>query len=125
MKLAKVEQRNLEKERFTPFANVTYEGHTICHEPSAKFLGVFLDYKMTGVPHLNYVINKCEKGINVLRALSGVWWISHPYNQKLLYNALIRSCMDYGSFILEPCNKTALKNSTTYRLSACVLSLVQ
>lgn len=69
---------------------------------------VFLDSKMTGVPHLNYVVNKCEKGINVLRALSGVWWGSHPYNKKLLYNALIRSRMDYGSFILEPCNKTAL-----------------
>jgi hypothetical protein len=63
---------------------------------------------MSGVSHLNYIIGKCEKGVNVLRALSGVWWGAHPYCQKLLYNAIIRSQIDYGSFLLEPCNKGAL-----------------
>lgn len=59
--------------------------------------------------HLNYVAQKCEKAINIIRSLSGVWWGSHPYSQKLLYNALIRSHLDYGSFILDPCNKEGLE----------------
>lgn len=45
-----------------------------------------------------------------MRCLSGVWWGSHPYTQKLRYNALIRSHLDYGSFILEPCHKTIIRD---------------
>lgn len=74
-----------------------------------KFLGVILDSKLTGIPHLNYVSEKCEKGVNVLRSLSGVWWGSHPYSQKLIYNAIVRSHFDYGCFLLDPCNKSALE----------------
>ncbi|XP_048479894.1 uncharacterized protein LOC119693291 isoform X10 [Plutella xylostella] len=58
---------------------------------------------------MNYVAQKCERGVNVLRSLSGVWWGAHPYSQKLLYNAIVRSHFDYASFILDPCNKAALE----------------
>ncbi|KAI5640371.1 hypothetical protein NE865_07296 [Phthorimaea operculella] len=75
---------------------------------TSRFLGVILDSKLSGTHHVNYVIKKCEKSINILRSLSGAWWESHPYSQKLLYKALVRSHLDYGSFLLEPCNKSAL-----------------
>lgn len=75
---------------------------------NAKFLGIKLDSRMTGVPHFSYISQKCEKNINILRSLSGVWWGSHPYCQKLLYNAIVRSHMDYGSLLLDPCTKLAL-----------------
>lgn len=97
------------RRRFIPAADIYYEGQLLPCCDSAKFLGVMLDPKLSGIHHLNYIVGKCERGINVLRALSGVWWGSHPYSQKLLYNALIRSHFDYGSLILEPCNKVALK----------------
>ncbi|XP_061708282.1 uncharacterized protein LOC133518624 [Cydia pomonella] len=92
-----------------PIADVHFGEENIPNAESTKFLGVVLDWKMCGKQHLKYIQDKCEKGINILRALSGVWWGSHPYCQKLLYNAIIRSHMDYGSFILEPCNKEALE----------------
>lgn len=60
---------------------------------------------MSGNSHYEYVSQKCERNINILRTLSGVWWGSHPYSQKLLYNAIIRSHFDYGSFLLNSCNK--------------------
>lgn len=97
------------RRRYIPNVVITYENQIIPNTLSVKFLGVILDSKMTGIPHLNYVTGKCEKGINILRALSGVWWGSHPYCQKLLYNAVIRSVIDYGCYILEPCSKIALK----------------
>lgn len=37
-----------------------------------------------------------------------MWWGAHPYSQKLLYNAIVRSVLDYGALTLEPCNKGAL-----------------
>lgn len=76
----------------------------------AKFLGLILDSKLSGSNHIDYVKNKCEKNVNILRALSGVWWGSHPFSQKLLYNAIIRSHFDYATFLLEPCSKISLRS---------------
>lgn len=75
----------------------------------AKFLGVILDDKLTGLPHCDYLVAKCEKQLNVLRCLTGVWWGSHPYNLKLLYNAIIRSTIEYATFLLSPILKSGLK----------------
>lgn len=96
------------RRRIMPAADVRYGGVMIPSKESVKFLGVILDHKMSGISHHKYIIGKCEKNINILRALSGVWWGSHPYCQKLLYNAIIRSHIDYGSFLMEPCNKDGL-----------------
>ncbi|CAG4969984.1 unnamed protein product [Colias eurytheme] len=71
--------------------------------------GVYLDSRMTGITHSNYISQKCEKGVNVLRALSGVRWGAHPFSQKLLYNAIVRSHFDYASFLLEPMNKRGIQ----------------
>lgn len=94
--------------RSIPDVIVSFDGKIFPVRNSVKFLGVVLDSRMTGVQHINHIIKKCEKNIHILRSLSGVWWGSHPYTQKLLYNALIRSHFDYGTHILEPCNKSAL-----------------
>lgn len=73
------------------------------------FLGKIFDSKLNGVAHIHHLVSKCEKSISVLRALSGVWWGAHPSSLRLLYNALVRSILDYGSFLLIPANKGALK----------------
>lgn len=95
------------KKRTIPDLELLIEDDPIPTDNKVKFLGVILDSRLTGIPHLSYVAQKCEKGINVLRSLSGVWWGAHPYSQKLIYNAIIRSHFDYGGFLLDPCNKAA------------------
>ena len=97
------------KKRFIPLVSISVDGTNIPQENKVKFLGVWLDSKLSGIPHTDYISQKCEKNINVLRALSGVWWGAHPFTQKLLYNAIIRSHIDYGSFVLDPCNKSGLQ----------------
>lgn len=89
--------------------NIKYRSQQISVKDKAKFLGVVFDSKLSGSEHINYVVGKCEKNINILRCLSGAWWGAHPYSQKLLYNALVRSHLDFGSIILEPCCKENLK----------------
>lgn len=96
------------RRRHIPDISISFNGQEVPVKDHSKFLGVILDSKLSGVHHLNHVVKKCEKSINILRSLSGVWWGSHPYTQKLLYNSLVRSHLDYGSFLLEPCNKSAL-----------------
>lgn len=96
------------RRRLIPQISVRIQNHCIPVAKKAKFLGVFLDCKLTGLHHLNYLVNRCERIIPILKVLAGVWWGAHPYTMKLVYNALIRSVLDYGSFLLIPCNKGAL-----------------
>ncbi|CAG4982302.1 unnamed protein product [Colias eurytheme] len=93
------------RKRLVPPLNLFYNNDPFPFHDNVKFLGVYLDSRMTGLVHSNYIAKKCEKGVNVLRALSGVSWGAHPFSQKLLYNAVVRSHFDYASFLLEPCNK--------------------
>lgn len=96
------------RKRDTPTCNLHIEDQPIQFVESVKFLGLYLDTKMSGSVHLDYISKKCEKNINVLRCLSGVWWGAHPYSQKNLYNSIIRSHLDYATFLLEPCSKLSL-----------------
>lgn len=97
------------RNRVSPSVNISFRSQSIPVEDKAKFLGVTFDSKLSGAEHINSVVGKCEKNLNIIRALSGAWWGAHPYSQKLLYNALVRSHLDFGSIIIEPCNKAELK----------------
>lgn len=97
------------RKRILPPISVSYGNDFIPVKVNAKVLGVILDQKLSGVDHCDYVISKCERTLNILRCLSGVWWGAHPFTLKLLYNALIRSLLDYGTFLLEPGSVVAFK----------------
>ncbi|KAJ0169404.1 hypothetical protein K1T71_014991 [Dendrolimus kikuchii] len=110
------------RKRVTPILDINVNNNPIKVEDKVKFLGIHLDPKLSGITHLNFVCEKIEKNINVIRALSGIKWGSHPYCQKLLYNAIVRSHIDYGSFLMEPCNKLSLAKLN--RLQAKCLRLI-
>lgn len=88
---------------------ISYNGNLIPVRNETKFLGIVLDSKLTFLPHCEYLSIRCERLLNLLRCLSGVWWGAHPSSLRLVYNALIRSVIDYGSFLLEPCSAAGLK----------------
>lgn len=94
------------KKKIIPPVQLLIGSHFIPQVNCTKFLGIKLDSRMSGIPHFDYISQKCEKSVNVLRSLSGVWWGSHPYSQKLLYNAIVRSHWEYGCFLLNLCNKS-------------------
>jgi ribonuclease HI len=95
--------------RLPPSFSVFYDSSVLPANNEAKFLGIILDSKLSGVSHCYYVAAKCEKLINLLRCLAGVWWGAHPVSLKLIYNALVRSILDYGTYFLEPCNLVGIK----------------
>lgn len=96
------------RKRVVPDINIYIDQVVIPKVKEVMFLGKKFDSKLNGVAHINHIVQKCEKSISVLRALSGVWWGAHPSSLRLVYNALIRSILDYGSFLLPPANKGAL-----------------
>lgn len=97
------------RKRVVPDVNISINQVVIPKVPEVMFLGKKFDSKLNGVAHVNHIVHKCEKSISVLRALSGVWWGAHPSSQRLVYNALIRSILDYGSFLLPPASKGVLR----------------
>jgi hypothetical protein len=101
-----------------PPVTVVYGKNLVSVKSQTKFLGVILDRKLTGLPHCDYVVSKCEKNINILRCVSGVWWGAHPFCLKLMYNALIRSVLDYGTFLLEPGSVAGFKKLSSIQSKA-------
>jgi len=49
-------------------------GDYIKIDNKAKFLGIIFDSKLTWSDHVNYIIDKCNKRLNLLRAVSGNQW---------------------------------------------------
>lgn len=106
------------RKRTHPMFTVSLDNIPVPKCAQIKFLGFILDSKLSGTPHVEHIVKKCEKNINILRALSGVWWGAHPYSLKLLYNALIRSHLDYCAFLLEPANKASLRRLDSIQYKA-------
>jgi len=49
-------------------------GDSIKMENKAKFLGMIFDSKLSWNDHVNYIVDKCKKRLNLLRAISGNKW---------------------------------------------------
>jgi hypothetical protein len=42
----------------------------------------------------------------LLRALAGTWWGAHPSSLLLVYKSIIRSKVDYGSFLFSSASRS-------------------
>jgi len=67
----------------------------------AKFLGLIFDRKLTFLPHLRYLRQKCMKALNVLQVLAHAKWGSDEATLLHLYRSLIRSKLEYGLWLSE------------------------
>lgn len=105
------------RKRQIPEINIKLNDQTVPIRNKVKFLGVYLDPKLTGIYHAEYLARRCERAIPILKALAGVWWGSHPFCLRLVYNALIRSILDYGSYLFPPCSKMAFDKLDKIQLS--------
>ena len=59
-------------------------------------LGLMFDSKLTWNHHVNHVVDKCKKRLNLLRAISGNKWGASKKSLLLVYRSLIRSVVEYG-----------------------------
>jgi len=63
---------------------------------SVKFLGLYLDHKLTWENHINHIGNKVTSGLYVLNALKN-FLTSH--NLTLIYNSIIHCHLTYGCIL--------------------------
>lgn len=70
---------------------------------NVKYLGMWLDRSLLWNRHINEIVEKVSKFLNLLKVLSGSKWGVHPKHLRTLYISVIRSRIDFGSFLYGNC----------------------
>ena len=55
-----------------------------------------LEERMTWAVHVKNILFKCDKVLNTMRSLAGCDWRAERGSMHLVYQAMIRSSIDYG-----------------------------
>lgn len=87
---------------------VNINSQSIAWSGTCKYLGVMLTEHMEWGVNINNMVRKAEKGLNLMRALCGTWWGADPVTLSMVYRGMVRSHLDYGSFLLAPCSRKNL-----------------
>ena len=77
--------------------------------PEFKFLGLLFDSKLSFIPHINYLSNKCQKSLNLLRVVSSMDWGADRKVLLRLYRTLVRSKLDYGCVVYGSARQSYLR----------------
>ena len=77
---------------------LTLDGVQIEVVPKFKFLGLLFDSKLSFIPHINNLSNKCHKALNLLRVVL-----------LRLYRTLVRSKLDYGCIVYGSARQSYLQ----------------
>ena len=91
-----------------PDLRVTMYGCPLERVKEFKYLGLWMDERLTWNHHIDKVLSKCEKVINILRSLAGSDWGAERDTLLMIYQAMIRSNLDYGCVIFGAAAKTTL-----------------
>jgi len=82
-----------------PNLELTLSGTLIPVVDQTKFLGVIFVNKLTFLPHIRYLKEKCVKALNLLRVAAHTSWGADQHTLLHLYRSLVRSKLDYGSVV--------------------------
>ena len=78
------------------------------YSEEAKFLGIIFDKRLTWSSHVNILKDKAKKSLDILKVVSSHNWGADKKSLLRLYNALVRSKIDYGCQIYSSACKTTL-----------------
>jgi ribonuclease HI len=98
-----------QKRGLHPDPELLLYGQPITVVDKVKFLGVILDKKLNFKAHIDYLRCKCLKTLNLLRVVSKRDWGADRETLLRLYRSLVRSKLDYGSFIYSGARPSYLK----------------
>ena len=75
-----------------------------------KFLSVIFDKKLSFIPHIQYLKEKCSKTLKLHHVIAHKDWGADQHTLLKLYRILIHSKIDYGYFIYGAARKSYLKS---------------
>ena len=74
-----------------------------------KFLGVIFDNKNNFKAHIDYICQKCEKAMNLLKVVAKMDWGADRSVLMRLYRSFVRSRLEYGCAVFSSARKSYLK----------------
>lgn len=90
--------------------SLNIRNNTIEVVSAVKYLGMWLDCRLKWNKHIAELETKVSRFLNIFKILAGSGWGVHPKHLKRLYIAIIRSRLDYGSFLYNnSCKKYLYK----------------
>ena len=106
------------KRNVTNHPNLIFNDIDVKKVNSQKHLGFILDNKLSFKDHLNMVIEKTSRGINVLRKLR--YHLSRP-SLITIYKSFIRSLLDYADVIYDqPYNSSVINRLESIQYNAAL-----
>ena len=102
---------------------LTLDGIQIEVVPEFRFLGLLFDSKLSFIPNINYLSNKCHKALNLLRVVSSMDWGADRKVLLRLYRTLVRSKLDYGCIVYGSARPSYLRKLDSFHNQGLRLAL--
>lgn len=93
----------------SPKVELNINNHNLEKVDSYKYLGVWLDRSLRWSKHIGTTVEKVQRNLNLLKVLAGRSWGLHPQHLRHIYIALIRSRIDYSSYLYDTSAKCHLE----------------
>ena len=74
-----------------------------------KFLGVTFDEKLTFKPHIENIISRAKKRLNLLKTIRGKDWGASPATLMNTYKSYVRPILEYSSILFAHSDYDTLK----------------
>ena len=97
---------------------LTLYGSEINNKDSQKFLGLVIDQSLKWDKHIQYLRTECQKRLGLMKHLSFTKWGADCKSLLRIYNALIKSKLDYGVEAYGSACKTTLEKLNTIQNTA-------
>ena len=78
---------------------LSFKGTVLGRCRSVRYLGIIFDQKLTWKFHIKDLVQRCQKPFMIMEKVSKHDWGGDRTSLKLLYLSLIRSKIDYASFL--------------------------
>lgn len=97
------------KRRSIQDLKITVGGSELERVEHFKYLGMWFDKRLTWAMHIQKIIERCKRVLNVMRCLKGTEWGADRTAMKTIYSGLIRSVLDYGCVAYRSAAESILK----------------
>lgn len=88
-----------------------------------KYLGLTIDYDLSWRGHVADTVRRAQLRLNILKAMAGIRWGSHPSILLTVYRGFIRSVLEWGCQIFLPLRKPDLERISRVQY-ACIRAIL-
>ena len=93
-------------------------GELLKYKKVCKFLGVYFDEMMTFEQHVDDIVTRAKKRLNLLKAIRGQSWGASPETLLYTYRTFVRPILEYGCFLFSHEKENLLKKIQSVEILA-------